>query len=231
VLASSGPSSPSAAAGGPEASRSGERNGVAISASSTRGRPGVVSVRFALAHARRVIVVLRGPLPSCVSTARFAVRGRPGTNTLRFNGTIGKRRLAVGSYLLGIRPARSSAFRWAAVHVGPRGAQPLPRRIVRTALSQCSSMTARRTLLLARLDTDAPTSAGTSTTAPTSGAKHAKPVVPIPEPETAVLPFSGVEEAVSELPAALGYLLLAFLGASLFCLAVFVVRFIRSPSA
>jgi hypothetical protein len=228
--ASPTPASPGSPAGSGGARRTGTPV-TTLSVASTRRRPGVVRVRFALAGPRRVIVVVRGPLPSCASTARFAVRGRPGPNTLRFNGAVGKRRLAVGSYLLGIRPARSAPVRWAAVHVGPRGAQPLPRRIVHPALSQCSSTTATRALLLARFDTDTQSSAGTAASAPTTRAKHAKPVERVPAPEAAVLPFSGVEEAVSELPAALGYLLLALLGASLLGLGLFVVRFIRSPTA
>jgi hypothetical protein len=203
---------------------------VAVVARPTRNRPGVVTVRFALASARRVLVIVRGPLPSCYSTARFAVRGRRGVNALRFNGTVGKRHLRDGSYLVGLRPAGSSTVRWAAVHVGPRGAQPLPRRIVRPALDQCSSATANRALLLARLDWTPPAAGGTAGADKTK-VQPPQPVERAPVPEAAVLPFSGIEEAVSDLPPALGYFLIAVIGGSLLGLGFYVLHFIRSPSA
>ena len=186
-------------------------------------------MRFALASARRVVVVVRGPLPSCNRAARFAVRGHRGANAVRFDGTVGARRLSAGSYLVGIMPASSSTVLWAALHLGPRGAQPLPRRIVRPALGQCSSATAARALLVARLDSG--TAGSTIGTAPPSSqVRPAQQVDRVPTPEAAVLPFSGIEQAASDLPAALGYLLLGLLGASLFGLGLFVVRFIRSPA-
>jgi hypothetical protein len=220
---------PSGGATAPEGTRPGEKS-VAVVARPTRNRPGVVTVRFALASARRVLVIVRGPLPSCYSTARFAVRGRRGVNALRFNGTVGKRHLPDGSYLVGVRPAGSSTVLWAAVHVGPRGAQPLPRRIVRPALDQCSSATATRALLLAWLDSTPPAAGGTA------GADKTKVLSPqqverAPVPEAAVLPFSGIEEAVSDLPPALGYFLIAVIGGSLLGLGFYALRVIRSPSA
>jgi hypothetical protein len=121
--------------------------------------------------------------------------------------------------------------RWAAVHVGQRGAQPLPRRIVRPALSQCSSSTSARALLVARFDSGTlPATAGTAAAEETR-VKRVKPVERVPNPEAAVLPFAGIEQAASDLPPVLGLALLAVLAASLVALGLFVVRFIRSSSA
>jgi hypothetical protein len=175
------------------------------------------------------MVILRGPLPSCNATARFALRGRRGMNAVRFDGTVGKQRLEPGSYLLGIKPVTGSTVRWAAVHVGPRGAQPLPRRIVHPALDQCSSTTASRALLAGWFDST-PTATGGTAGAETTKVKPPQPVERVPAPEASVLPFSGIQEAAAELPSALGYFLLAILGGSLLGLSVFVVRFLRSPS-
>jgi hypothetical protein len=187
-------------------------------------------VRFRLAGARRVMVILRGPLPSCHPTARFALQGHRGTNAIRFNGTVGEQRIDPGSYLLGIKPVTGSTVRWAAVHVGERGAQPLPRRVVRPALDQCSTATALRALFVARFDST-PTPTGGTAGAEATKVKPPQPVERVPAPEASVLPFSGIQEAAAELPSALGYFLLAVLGGSLLGLGVFVVRFIRSPTA
>jgi hypothetical protein len=221
-----GPAAASSGSAAPEGTRPGEHV-VAVTARSTPRRPGVVTVRFALAYARRMLVVVRGPLPSCNSTARFAIQGHRGTNRLRFDGTVGRNRLASGSYLIGIKPVTGSTVRWAAVHVGPRGAQPLPRRIVHPALDQCSSTTASRALLAGWFDSTPTTTGGTA------GATKVKPPQPVerlPAPGASVLPFSGIEQAAAELPSALLYFLVAILGGSLLGLGVFVVRFIRSPT-
>jgi hypothetical protein len=223
-----GPAAASSGSAAPEGTRPGEHV-VAVTARSTPRRPGVVTVRFALAYARRMLVVVRGPLPSCNSTARFAVRGHRGTNRLRFDGTVGRNRLASGSYLIGIKPVTGSTVRWAAVHVGPRGAQPLPRRIVRPALGQCSSTTASRALLVGRFDST-PTATGGTAGAEATKVEPPQPVERVPAPEASVLPFLGIQEAAAELPSALGYFLLAILGGSLLGVSVFVVRFLRSPS-
>jgi hypothetical protein len=198
-------------------------------ATTTRRRPGVVTVRFRLAGARRVMVILRGPLPSCYPTARFALSGRRGTNAIRFNGTVGNQRLEPGSYLLGIKPVTGSTVRWAAVHVGPHGAQPLPRRIVHPALDQCSSPTAFRALLAGWFDST-PTATGGTAGAEATKVKPPQPVERVPAPEASVLPFSGIQEAAAELPSALGYFLLAVIGGTLLGLGFFVVRFIRAPT-
>jgi hypothetical protein len=225
---SSGSAATSGGAAALEGTRPGEKF-VTVAATATQRRPGVVTVRFRLARARRVIVILRGPLPSCNPTARYALRGRRGTNAVRFDGTVGKQRLKPGSYLLGIKPVTGSTVRWAAVHVGPRGAQPLPRRIVRPALGQCSSTTASRALLVGRFDST-PTATGGTAGAEATKVKPPQPVERVPAPEASVLPFLGIQEAAAELPSALGYFLLAILGGSLLGVSVFVVRFLRSPS-
>jgi hypothetical protein len=115
------------------------------------------------------------------------------------------------------------------VHVGPRGAQPLPRRIVRPALDQCSSTTASRALLVGRFDSTPTATSGTAG-AEATNVKPPRPVERVPAPEASVLPFSGIQEAAAELPSALGYFLLAIIGGSLLGLGFFVVRFVRSPT-
>lgn len=223
-----GSAAASSGSAAPEGTRPGE-HAVAVTARSTPRRPGVVTVRFALAYARRMLVVVRGPLPSCNSTARFAIRGHRGTNRLRFDGTVGRNRLVRGSYLLGIKPVTGSTVRWAAVHVGERGAQPLPRRIVRPALDQCSTATASRALFVGRFDFMPTPTSGTAGAEATK-VKPPQPVERVPAPEASVLPFSGIQEAAAELPSALGYFLLAIIGGALLGLGFVVVRFIRAPT-
>jgi hypothetical protein len=219
----------------------GAKHVATLRARKTPGRPGTVSVRFALPTRSRVTVDVRGPLPSCNRTARFAVVGRRGPNTLMFNGRIGRRRLVEGSYLLALTPTGRRPA-WVAVHVGPRGAQPLPRVIVGQALSQCSSITAARAGLALRLDVTpiggtpsatSPAAAPTAKQPPAAPHETTRPE-PVTQPKAIALPFEGVEEAISELPAGLGYLLLLLLAAaglaSLLCLVAYVVRYVRSPS-
>jgi hypothetical protein len=191
------------------------------------GRRGVVAVRFGLSRASRVVVVVRGPLPDCSRIAQFGVRGRPGMNTFRFTGRVGKRRLPKGTYLIGIRPRTADMTRWVVITVGPRGARPRPRRVVAPALEQCS-IPSEATMLRpdGAAGKDLPRGTGPTTT-PTGGTRGEQSPAPAPPP-IQVLPFAAVEEAVSELPAWLGYLVLSIVAASLLTIIVLVVRFVRA---
>ena len=73
------------------------------------------TITYTLTAPARVRFLVRGPAPSCRVVARFAVRGRAGTNRLRFTGRIGRRRLEPGTYRLvartgGGRPSRPVAL-------------------------------------------------------------------------------------------------------------------------
>lgn len=189
----------------------------------------MVTVRFGLSRSSRVIVVLRGPLPDCARIARFGIGGHAGTNTLRFTGRVGQRRLPDGTYLIGVRPRSSETMQWAAVRVGPRGARPLPRRVVEPALTRCTTQNAAT---LFRLDGGGagplPRDLGPATDT-AGGTRGEQSPAPAPPP-IEVLPFNAVEEAVSDLPAWLGYLVLALVAAALGTIIAVVVRFVRDTA-
>ena len=75
-------------------------------------------ITFTLSAPARVRFVVRGPAPSCAVVARFAVRGRAGTNRLRFTGRIGRRQLAPGTYRIAARTRAGAAARPILVVVG-----------------------------------------------------------------------------------------------------------------
>ena len=111
-----------------------------IQVTNVRGRKGAVRIVFRLARPGRVVVIVRGPLPDCSRVVRFVIQGRRGENALRFNGHAGGgRRLAEGSYLVGLRPVRAALTRWGALLVDPSGARALPRSAADSAVAHCSS--------------------------------------------------------------------------------------------
>jgi len=59
-----------------------------------------IGIRFRLSQDSRVVLVLRGPGPSCAAAGRLAIRGQKGLNRVRFNGLIGRRFLRPGTYLV-----------------------------------------------------------------------------------------------------------------------------------
>ena len=198
-----------------------------VGVAGTKGRRGVVTVRFGLSRASRVVVVLRGPLPDCTRVARFRIGGRAGTNSLRFTGRVGNRRLAEGSYLIGIRAGSSGAMRWVAVRVGPRGARPLPRTVVDPALARCAQPSHETAF---RPDGAAGGALPRTTGRTTGGTRGEQSPTPAPPP-ISVLPFESLKEAASDLPDWLGYLALALVTASLGAIILMVFRFLRSGSS
>jgi hypothetical protein len=104
-----------------------------------RGRKGAVRIVFRLARGGRVVVTVRGPLPDCSRVARFVIQGRRGENAFPFNGRAGGRRLAEGSYLVGLRPVRAVLTRWAALLIDGSGARALPRSAADSAIAHCTS--------------------------------------------------------------------------------------------
>jgi hypothetical protein len=90
-----------------------------------------IRITFTLSAPARVHLVVRGPAPSCAVIARFAVRGRSGTNHLRFTDRIGRRHLAPGTYRIVARTRSGPAARSiVVVGSGPveRSACPRPER-------------------------------------------------------------------------------------------------------
>jgi hypothetical protein len=178
-----------------------------------------------------VLVVLRGPLPACDEVARFALRGTRGDNELVFRGRIRNRRLAPGAYLLGLRPEEGQR-RWVAVRVHRRGAAPLPPAVVSRSLPHCGEE-------LARASTPLASSAGPADGGPPPRSDRAAaepPAAPVPDitpdepPLADVLGFAEDAGGGGVLPAALAIALVLLLVASVAGIAVFVVRFLRSPT-
>jgi hypothetical protein len=81
-------------------------------------------ITFTLAAPARVLFVVRGPAPSCDVVGRFAVRGRAGTNRLRFTGRIGRRHLRHGTYRIVARTGAGAATRPLVVVVGSGPVEP-----------------------------------------------------------------------------------------------------------
>jgi hypothetical protein len=180
----------------------------------------------------RVVVVLRGPLPECAETTRFALRGRRGANEFRFRGSVRNRRLAEGTYLVGLRPDRG-ARRWVAVRVGEEGAVRLPRDVVARSLSRCDERSRSSASVAtfgappdggppARADRpDAGPGAGTPTAPPT-------PLAPVEPPLADVLGFAA-DSGTIVLPKAFAIAVLVLLLASVAGITFFLVKFLRPP--
>ena len=177
-----------------------------------------VAIGYTLARSARVYVVLRGPVPDCAIVSRFSVHGKRGSNTLRFNGTVGRKRLGAGTYLLGLRPA-SGPVRWKLLAVADDAVRP-----VRSPAAPVARACTRPAVVSVLVSSE-------TSSAPMSRAAPPPTVEPGPvdqSPRPRVLPFVGVEEAVDQLPAAAGPLLLVLLAGSLAAVGVFVVRFLRA---
>jgi hypothetical protein len=69
------------------------------------GKRRAVRIIFRLNAPARVIFLVRGPAPSCDVVGRFSVRGRRGTNRVRFSGHVGRKALRPGTYRITARPA------------------------------------------------------------------------------------------------------------------------------
>ena len=181
-----------------------------------------VSIGYGLARAGRVFVVVRGPVPDCAVVSRFSVRGERGANALRFNGKVGRKRLKSGSYLIGLRTS-GSTVRWTLLAVTDDAVRPV-RKPAAPAVLACTAP-----VLSALLVSSEVSSSGTASSPPRAAAPPtAEPPSLDETPRASVLPFAGVEDAVGELPAAAGPLLLLLLLGSLAAVGTFVVRFLRA---
>lgn len=208
-----------------------------LKASRTRIKPGTkqreTRISFRLTAPTRVVFVVRGPAPSCDVVGRFSVRGRAGTNQVRFTGRIGRKTLEPGTYRLTARPAnRARQTRPIVLIVGTGPRERL----------HCPSPD-RTALFGAAADF------GTGFTLPgatTEGAqrgkkdeKKARGVLPAiskrirelrkalpPRPE---VPRPGMPGAGDSPPILIGLAALALLALSALAILVFVIRFIRGP--
>ena len=177
-----------------------------------------VAIGYTLARSGRVYVVLRGPVPDCAIVSRFSVHGKRGSNALHFNGTVGRKRLGAGTYLIGLRTA-SGPVRWKLLAVTDEAVRPV-RRPAAPVARACT-----KPAVVAVLVSSETSSAPMSRAAPPPTVEPG-PVDQSPRPQ--VLPFVGVEDAVDQLPAAAGPLLLVLLVGSLAAVGAFVVRFLRA---
>lgn len=184
-----------------------------------------IELEYFLARSGRVFVVLRGPVPSCTVSSRFSVRGQRGSNVLRFNGKVGRTRLATGTYLIGLRTAASS-MRWKLIAVAPRAVRPV-RRAAEPVVRACA---AQAMVVHNEIAADRGSAKANGLPPRSSDRAQSPPSPPSlrDHPRPSVLPFVGVEEAVGELPSAAAAIVLVLLLASLMGIGVFVVRFLRT---
>ena len=184
---------------------------------------GATVVRFRLSHAARLVLVVRGPGPSCATVARIAIRGHAGANRYRFDGRVAGRPLEPGTYLLTprLRGTTADLARAYVTIVGP-GAQTAAR-----ILPDCDPVEPARGFLEREEGT-----AGTPLAAAPDDASPPPPdggVRGEESPPFAALLPPRVFEDREPLPLVLGLAVLGLLAVSLFGIAFEVVRHLRSP--
>ncbi len=186
-------------------------------------------LRFRLPRAAKLVLVVRGPGPSCAIAGRIAFRGREGVNRFRFNGRIAGRPLEPGTYQLTLRPrGRKTKLGRAVVTIVAPGSTAATR-----TLPQCT------TPLPATFASGADTFEGRAAGDPGSTDPQAAPTAQITgdgfsdreQPPLAVLPGLQFIDEPHELPIVLGLAVLALLLVSLVGILVEVVRHLRSSHA
>ena len=207
-----------------------------IRVANVRGRKDVVKVSFRLPRRSRVVVSLRGPLPSCTRVARFVIQGRRGSNTFRFDGRAGGRPLAEGSYLLGIRPAGRTVTRWGALEVGSAGVRALPRAAANSAVDYCSSAAAAAAaaagpfgiVFLAATGPEAAALIASGREAAKSGEGGNPAATPVERPRSAgVLGVQQIEDAANTIHPVFGLAILAIMVGSLIAIVFLVISYLR----
>lgn len=196
-----------------------------------RGRKGAVRIVFRLARRGRVVVTVRGPLPDCSRVVRFVIQGRRGENALRFNGRAGGRRLAEGSYLVGLRPVREPLIRWGALLVDASGARALPRSAADSAVAHCSSAPAGVTpfaigFLAGAARRDALPVGGGEGAAGEQGGSATPTAVERPR-RAGVLGVQQIEDVADAIHPVFGIAILAIMIGSLLGIAYLVVSYLR----
>lgn len=194
------------------------------------GRKGAVRIVFRLARPGRVVVIVRGPLPDCSPVARFVIQGRRGENELRFNARTG-RRLAEGSYLVGLRPVRAALTRWGALLIDGSGARALTRSAADSAVAHCSSAPVAVTpftigFLAGTEREDTLPVGGREGAAGRQGGSGRSTAVERPR-RAGVLGVQQIDDAVDRIHPAVGVVFLALVIGSLLGIVYLVVSFLR----
>jgi hypothetical protein len=191
----------------------------------------VTRLRFTLPEARRVFLIVRGPLPSCRVVGTMPLRAHAGRNTFHFRGRVRKHVLAPGDYLITIssirRPRPGDPV--AAVRVvSQRRAVPLERPV---ASGACTAQPLSRFVALV---TESETLAGGTGDVPRRlrGSVFLPPLPSFgddvePEPLGVAPPFGSVPGGDTELlDSFAAFAVLAFVGVLLGLLVTFVARFL-----
>jgi hypothetical protein len=220
-----------------QASRSQNRVRITrLKASPRRFRSGArqrgIRITFRLSAPGRVVFLVRGPAPSCEVVGRFTVRGRRGTNRVRFKGRVGRRTLAPGTYALTARPAgRGQRTRPVVVTVGTGSPQELV----------CSGTAEGNFFGTAPFfdgDESSTATAAATTDGDATPGKRDRGVLPaisrkirelpkaIPTP---AIPRPGVPGDTGSPPMILGLAALALLALSGLLIIAYVIRFLRGP--
>jgi hypothetical protein len=189
---------------------------------------GATTIRFRLARAARLVLVVRGPGPSCATVARIAFRGHAGANRFRFDGRVAGRPLEPGTYLLTLRlRGRKAHLGREYVSIVAPGAPPEAR-----VVPQCTETRLARGFLG---DVEGPAAGRASPTPPSdhSGGPATREGVRgevrgEESPTFALPPPLRIFDDPDGLPAILGLAVLALLGVSLVGILVEVIRHLRS---
>jgi len=195
---------------------------------------GATTIRFRLARAARLLLVVRGPGPSCATVARIAFRGHKGANRFRFDGRVAGRPLEPGTYLLTLRlRGRKAHLGREYVSIVAPGAQPAAR-----VVPQCTETRLARGFLgnvegpAAGRAGPTPPSGHSGGPAASEGIGEAREGVRGEESPAFATPLPlPLFEDPDGLPAVLGLAVLALLAVSLVGILVEVVRHLRSSQA
>ena len=188
-----------------------------------------IVIRFRLSRAARLVLVVRGPGPTCETVARIAVRGRKGSNRVRFDGRIDDRPLERGTYLLELRQRGRSAdlgreYVTIVASGAPRAARVLP-RCEESDEGTSFVLGAEWIGVAGTLDLPAapPARAADQPSAASESGVRGE------ESPALALPWPSIGDEVEELPPVLAVVLLALLVGSLLGLVGAVVHYLRSP--
>lgn len=224
---------PAGSAGSSASGRQGARKTTRMLDAKKHVARGRVSVRlgFTLRKADRVVLIIRGPAPSCRVAGYIPVRGRKGANTVVFAGRVHGHRLEPGVYLISLSPNRrlvpGAATEYVRV-VSPRRSLPLPDRARNPSCNEAGAFAADPTAWIL-LGEALPKAAISRPTAKLAGAAVESPTVG-DDGASGLLPDSGVLGAATgdadEGPF-LTIAVLTLVAALLLTMLALVARFIR----
>ena len=186
-------------------------------------------ISFRLVRAAKIILVVRGPRPSCAVAGKTTVHGRRGLNRVPFSGRFHHRPLAPGTYTITVIAVRGGSRR----ELGTIPVQVVPPGRVRNGgsapltVAPCSASGASSSLLFAL-----PAAIVRSTTPPGKAPRDQHPLRPPSVKPPGGILGTGLRPPHIDLPSADGFrwlLLLAALAlsAALIVIVVRGVRFLR----